>query len=321
MPARRRRKGNLDSLNAAELRLAGDVLQSAMSTRNGRRAVLAIVVLVLLCLVGWWLWENELRPRHPAGPTVRIATWNLRQFSENRKGVDLKLMADIIHESHFDVIAIQEVKREGEEIDRLLGALGTPWRSTSLSDMTGNHERFTFIYDGDHVQEIGTAHTIGTADAVIFDRAPYQASFRAGQFDFTLITSHLFYGDNAAGHARRRTEAQTLAKFAESYAQRSTEKDVIILGDFNETRGHENLTAFTAIGWEECNADPSNLAGTEIYDQILIDPKFTKEWNGVAGSIHFDETRLGGNDKLALEKISDHRPVYADFVTNLLDDD
>jgi len=47
----------------------------------------------LLAFAGWWLWENELRPRHPVGPTVRIATWNLGSFPSPPR-VDLRAIAD-----------------------------------------------------------------------------------------------------------------------------------------------------------------------------------------------------------------------------------
>ena len=315
MPARRPR------LSRSDEKLILELVALILANRQARRVFLVITVIAAVALGGWWLWEHKLRPRHPVGPTVRIATWNLRQFSTGRKGVDVNAIADIIKTSSFDLVAIQEVKKEGEEVDRLLNALGSPWRATSLSDLTGNHERFVFIYNADHVQEIGTPHFIAAADAVIFDRVPYQQTFRAGNFDFTLVTCHLYYGEGMTGYERRRQEAQVLARFAHDLAARSSEKDIIVLGDFNETRGHENLASFASEGWQNLNRDPTNLGGNEVYDTLLIDPNFTKEWNGTAAAVHFDEMRFGNNDKESVLRVSDHRPAYADFVTNLPDDD
>jgi endonuclease/exonuclease/phosphatase family metal-dependent hydrolase len=292
-----------------------------LATPKGRRIVLAVVAIVLLAVAGWWLWENKLRPRYPVGPTVRIATWNLRQFSESRKGMDVSAIADVIRSNQFDLVAIQEVKKDGEAVDRLLNILGSPWRAASLSDVTGNHERFAFIYNSDHVSEIGTPRFIATADAVIFDRVPYQQSFRAGNFDFMLITVHLYYGEGREGRERRRREVETLARFVKKYASFAQEHDVIVLGDLNETRGQENLRYFTSEGWESLNVEPTNLGSKEVYDNLLIDPKYTREWNGRAGAIRFDETRFANDDREAIQRISDHRPVYADFVTSLPDDD
>jgi exonuclease III len=288
-----------------------------LSTRRGRRVLLVLLILIGLALGGQWLWQNYLRPRHPVGPTVRLATWNLRQFSESRKGIDLQRIAAIIKDNRFDLVAIQEVKKDGEEVDRLLVELGTPWKAARFSDTSGNYERFAFIYNSDHVQEIGTPHFIATTDAVIFDRTPYQDTFRAGNFDFTLVEVHLSYNNMQ----RRRDEAEALARFAKRLAQTGSERDVIVCGDFNEEPPHDNLHFFTDEGWESLNHDPTNLGGTQVYDTFLIDPIATKEWSGIAGSVHFDEQLFGNDDKRAEVEVSDHRPAYADFVTNLPDDD
>ena len=261
------------------------------------------------------MWENKFRTRHPVGPTVGIANWYLRQFSD-RPSIDLRAVAGIIIDSKFDIVAVQEVKKHGEAVDKLLNVLGVPWRATSLSPMTGNSERFVFIYNGDHVQEIGRPRFIDTSDASTFDRAPYQQSFRAGQFDFTLVSAHLSYSDTS----RRAREAAALARYARELAAKSSEKDVIVLGDFNE-EGRGSLHYFDEQNWERLIRVPTNLNSKETFDNILIDPRYTREWSGASGAIPFDETRFGNNDKRASDEVSDHRPAYADFVTNLRDDD
>jgi endonuclease/exonuclease/phosphatase family metal-dependent hydrolase len=271
------------------------------------------VIVAVLGFGGYWLWQNYLRPRHPVGPTVRLATWNLRQFSEGRKRVDLPRIASIIRDNRFDLVAIQEVKKDGELVDRLVGELGTPWKAARFSDTSGNYERFAFIFNADHVQEIGTPHFIATTDAVIFDRTPYQDTFRSGNFEFTLVEVHLSYTNTE----RRSQEAQAMARFAKRLEQTGNERDVIVCGDFNEEPPHLNLHYFTDEGWESLNHDPTNLGSTQVFDTFVIDPDQTKEWSGIAGSVHFDEQVYGNDDKRAEDEVSDHRPAYADFVTNL----
>src|SRR6476661_7162438 len=95
--------------------LVGAVVGQLSRTRQGRRALVALAVVALLVYGGYWLWRNHLRPRHPVGPAVRVATWNLRQFSE-RRDVDLRAVAEVIRASSFDVLAVQEVKRRGEAV-------------------------------------------------------------------------------------------------------------------------------------------------------------------------------------------------------------
>jgi endonuclease/exonuclease/phosphatase family metal-dependent hydrolase len=288
-----------------ENRLAEQTARQLLRSPQGRSVLLIVAILISVLWCGRWMWDRFIRTRHPVGPTVRLATWNLRQFSD-RGNIDLRAIANVITSSHFDLVAIQEVKQDGEEVDRLVNVLGVPWRA-ELSPMTGNHERFAFIYNGAHVQEIGHAGSINDIDARVFDRVPYQQSFRAGNFDFTLITVHLSYADTQ----RRRREADELAKYAEHLAQSGSEKDIIVLGDFNE-QGSGNLHFFLDSGWESLNHEPTNLSSTETYDTLLIDPRCTREWSGSSGAVIFN-----GN----AETISDHRPAFADFVTNLPDDD
>jgi endonuclease/exonuclease/phosphatase family metal-dependent hydrolase len=297
----------------------GGAVGQLSRTQAGRRALAALVVVLLLALVANWAWDRYLRPRHPVGPAVRIATWNLRQFSE-RRDADLGAIAEVIRASAFDVIAIQEVKHDGRAVDALLNVLGSPWRATSLSGVTGNHERFVFLYDGDHVQEVrgtGGAHFVSSSLAPVFARTPYQATFRAGQFDFTLVTVHLSWDDRE----RRRREDEALASLAADVAASSAEKDVIVLGDFN-AESPRDLGPVVSAGWQALNKEPTNLGSSRAYDTLLIDPRHTREWDGHAGAVSFDDIIPRYHDDAeARRRVSDHRPAYADFVTNLPDDD
>ena len=103
----------------------GGAVARLSRTQEGRRALAALVVVLLLALAANWAWDRYLRPRHPVGPAVRIATWNLRQFSE-RRDADLGAIAEVLRTSAFDVVAVQEVKRDGREVDALLNVLGSP---------------------------------------------------------------------------------------------------------------------------------------------------------------------------------------------------
>jgi len=139
-------------------------------------------------------------------------------------------------------------------------------------------------------------------------------------FDFVLVTAHLWYGEKA-NNPRRRNEAAALARIASGIAASGAEKDVIVLGDFNEMRAGGNLQIFETMGWERLNREPSNLGSSEVFDNLLIDPKYTREYAGTAGVVRFDEQIFGNDDKRALLSVSDHRPAYADFNTTGPDDD
>lgn len=280
------------------------------------RLVLLLVLVAILLLSRYLESRRSSPPISPSTPTpgtLRIGTWNLRHFSENRR-TDLRAVAAIITDASIDLLAIQEVKREGEQVDRLLNVLGPPWRGT-ISPMTGNYERYAFIYRGDRVQLLDKARLIDDPHK-IFSRVPAVAAFRAGEFDFILLSVHLFYSDTD----RRRAEAVALAKDAAARVAGSSEKDLIVLGDFNEM-GRGNLHYFDAMGWIRLIDKPTNLGSTHIFDNILIDPRHTREYNGRSDVIFFDETRYANQDAQAREQVSDHRPAWAEFSTLGPDDD
>src|SRR5262249_20646703 len=91
-----------------EERLIEQGVRQAARTPQGAAAVLVFALVALLLWGGWQLWEHY-RHRQPApvgaattqsGDFVRIATWNLRKFSERDQAgehpPDLVAIAQII---------------------------------------------------------------------------------------------------------------------------------------------------------------------------------------------------------------------------------
>src|SRR5688572_2098981 len=213
----------------ARERGAGEVLRFLLSPGNagGKIALLLVIVVVG---VGYLYWKESPEPGSgPAGPTVsatnpggqiRIATWNLRKFSE-REGAgqhppDLVTIARIIRDSGFDLVAIQEVQREGRVVERLRRQLNEPWRH-AVSERAGNNERYAFLWRADRVEAVAPPRLYAGPEASSFSRVPVVAGFKSGQFDFTVVSVHLWYGDKA-NNPQRRTEADALARITREMA-------------------------------------------------------------------------------------------------------
>jgi len=291
-----------------------------------------LLILVILLIAAAWsvgtVYRNNLplpwqTQEQPAATPVeagqdelRIASWNIRQFG-SRASTDIRLLSGIIVDHKFDIVAIQEVQRDGSGVDRLLNELGYPWRGTRLGERSRSGERLAYIYRGDRVQEIGQASNLPGASSRVFERVPYRATFRAGNFDFELITLHLSWGDVA----QREDEMKTLASLVAKRIQSQGEKDIIILGDLNEQKSRPNLSYMSVVGWDTVVKLGTNLSGREIYDHILLNPTHTREYLGRSGVVLFDEIYLNNDDRTAADKVSDHRPVWADFSIVMPDDD
>ena len=95
---------------------------------------------------------NQSRSNNNNHKTAKIATWNIREFGKsNYKGrtfEELYYIAEII--SHFDLVAVQEVKADLDELDEVKRYLGPSWSyiATDVTDgSAGNGERMVFLYN------------------------------------------------------------------------------------------------------------------------------------------------------------------------------
>ena len=79
-----------------------------------------------------------------------IGSWNIRAFDEGkpRRDESYHYIAEII--DHFDICAVQEVKKDLGPLRRLLKLLGPDW-DDFVTDVTegnkGNKERQAFLYN------------------------------------------------------------------------------------------------------------------------------------------------------------------------------
>ncbi len=275
-----------------------------------------------------------------------IGSWNIRAFSrvyrawtENPGSPkrNLRAMASIAEIARrFDVLAIQEVKRDTTALRMLLGDFLGPHWALIVSDVTagqaGNQERLAFVYDTRRVTPSGLAGEIvlppapGGLAVEQFDRTPYLVGFRAGSERFTLLTAHIRYGN--APEAR----VPELTAFAEYVAAEirdrakpeGEENNLIVLGDFNiDKRGDNPLfQAFIATGLmvPEALRDLKTTYGTEAkyYDQIAwfmgdLDLLTTERAGAIdfAGAVYPELTL-----RAMSYRVSDHFPVWVEFLVD-----
>lgn len=251
---------------------------------------------------------------------LKIATWNLMHFGGGggykRSTESLQYIAEII--DHFDLVSIQEVKRDLKQLKTLLkDFLGDDWDYV-VSDTTegdaGNDERTAVLYRRERVRFSRVAGEIvlppiktkaGVEQPRQLARTPYYLGFQAGWFKFKLCSVHIHYGaKDGKDRAVRIEEIDRLAKqlMTRSDDERARERkfakekgwdttpsaaNFILLGDFNIHKGSESKTALTDNGFDipdDIDKLPTNTgAHREPFDQIAVRIKDTRFKQGAGG--------------------------------------
>jgi endonuclease/exonuclease/phosphatase family metal-dependent hydrolase len=275
-----------------------------------------------------------------------LGTWNIRSLggyyedwgenpgSPKRNLRGLALIAEVIR--RFDVVAIQEVKRETTALRRLADDfLGPHWR-VMMSDVTagdaGNTERSAYLYDTRRVTPSGLAGEIvlpPTANGdpqEQFDRTPYLVGFMAGDERFALLTAHIRYKDISDRVPELRKLAHYTAREIRDRSRdaNAEETNLIVLGDFNTDRNTTTdlFEVFLERGlWvphELRNLKTTYGQEAKHYDQIAwFRDDMTLEPTGRAGVVDFAGAVFQElTDRQMTYRVSDHFPLWCEFSTD-----
>ena len=283
-------------------------------------------------------------PSSKLDESINLATWNIREFGKKtRQKASIHFIAEILNQ--FDLIAITEVRRNLKDFGKVLTVLGDYWRvvySDYIADWGGNWERVAYLYDKRAVTFTGLA---AEADAprkkdkktgeyiseFAWWRKPYIASFKAGSFDFMLITAHIRWDQEK----NRIKPLKLLAEWIEKRRKDpgGVDKDIILMGDFNIPKLDDDLfKAITSKGLRMPAAlrgldHGSNLAKNKRYDQILHYPTESSVFTDRAGVLDFYTGGIKGlypnntPDKDAFTyQLSDHMPLWIQLNVDILDE-
>jgi endonuclease/exonuclease/phosphatase family metal-dependent hydrolase len=220
-----------------------------------------------------------------------------------------------------------------------------------MEDAGGNRERIAYLYDRRAVIFNGLAaevdpprakHETEFLASKSFWRAPYMASFRAGNFDFVLIATHTRWGDSNKG---RQEELQMLADWIDQRFKTKSNKsqvfedtDLIVMGDFNIPKLDDSFfKALTSRGLKipgalrELKVGKNKVGGSNIlknkrYDQILHLPTIPENFCNAGGTLDFyiDDAHvkeLFPDEPLTRTQftfqLSDHFPVWIQIKTDI----
>jgi len=254
-----------------------------------------------------------------------LGTWNLRELGNTKYGgrmpESLYYIAEII--SRFDLVAIQEVRDQLGDFNKICRILGNDWgvfTSVVTQGASGNRERLAYVYDKRTVAFRNIAGQIilpETDDTITqFARSPYIVRFQSGWLKFDICTAHIYYGKdskNSEEYQRRVNEiASITGHLKKYYIEKKEAYNMFLLGDFNiEDTKSPTYKAATSSAFKIPDAILgknlfSNAKEDKIYDQILYYNQFADITFTKAGVFKYYES-VFGNLKDYAARINKHQ--------------
>jgi hypothetical protein len=180
---------------------------------------------------------------------------------------------------------------------------------------SGSKEQYWVIYDTTKFTVLGVEPWPDGEDK--FERNPLGVFFRTtGSFDFILINNHL---QPAGAEAEIRALPEVIGYYQEVW----NEPDVIVLGDFNADGQYYDEGLLTAVFPPPDykiiipnELDTTVAASDNTYDRIVITASLLEDYNDNYGVIRFDEIYDFSQYTAEPRAVSDHYPVWAEFVIN-----
>jgi len=278
---------------------------------------------------------------------VLIATWNIANLGvHKRRQSDFKVIAAVL--SWFEIVAIQEVADNLIDFDLILEELPKHFHCV-FNDRAGNDERSAYIYDTRRVTlgpKIGEVVIVESdrkniklsgikRDFEGFNRNPYLASFLVEKSEILLANCHLLYGpsdttaEKEASIEKRQLEAYAISRWCDLRRNDSNAwtKNILALGDFNLPIAQEGDPIYEALTKRGLRLPPhetripTNVSGTNDYDQIAVTPgqlsRITNQgvfdFDGVIFSEIYNSHAPGYWRTCAKYYISDHRPLWIQY--------
>jgi endonuclease/exonuclease/phosphatase family metal-dependent hydrolase len=252
--------------------------------------------------------------------TIRLASFNIRILSDkSRTDQELGKIVAILRK--YDVVAVQEV-RDVKVLERIVGMLSkateVEWRFEASPPVgRGVQELYAFLYRIDRVL-LKEGGRIVADPKDRFIREPFHATFRAGNFDFKLLTIHALYKSKNA--PERKQELDALSEvFLALLKDDPKEKDLLLLGDFNDDPSRSSFASLIDIPDMQCLfalPTKTTIGDVSLYDNICFKKSSILNFTGRSGVDRFDKEMFGGDLPSAELAVSDHRPVWADFSTD-----
>lgn len=295
---------------------------------NGKAIGISFVFIMIIAIASYgYISYNE--DQGVEAETVKIAAFNIQIFGQakSQKQNVMEILTKIARE--FDIVLIQEIRDASEQttpnfVEKINQMEGPDYgfiRSERLGRTTSK-EAYAYVYNTETIQFIQGSDYVYNDVNDVFEREPYIAGFKAGNFDFVLVGIHTKPDDayNEIGNLSLVVSSIQTAN--------PNEKDIIVMGDFNADGTYfdedDNSNPFKASNfkWLILNDMDTMVKTDYTYDRIVVlDATFNHEYDPSTAQVFYFDQVYGLNNQTFVSEVSDHYSVFAQYKTNLLDDD
>ena len=224
-------------------------------------------------------------PSRKADENLLVASWNIKEFGHTTQRLNEAYfyIAEIL--SHFDLIAIQEVKSTLKDLEIVMRILGSNW-DYLINDITngdsGNSERSAYLFNNKRLRLSGLAGEIVLWPEITegseikqLKRTPYITGFKAGWKSFAMINLHLHPGDDADDVEFRKEEIRLLLAALQEKSDGLWTGNLVLSGDFNlyENKDGPAVALINQAGYSEIEGlkgKDTNASQTEAYDRLFV---------------------------------------------------
>jgi endonuclease/exonuclease/phosphatase family metal-dependent hydrolase len=272
-------------------------------------------------------------PQGSPDTTVTIGTFNIEWLGDGasdqkpRTDSECLLIADVIARTGVDVLGVQEVENEAalRRVTRYLDGY-----TGYLADAGVKQNVGLIVRKGVTVEPLGTYEALRLGRKGL--RPGYVVRCRKGAFDWVMMVVHLkstsrYDSTNQLRDESRRIRLEQVAlikTWSDSVIAAGTERDVIVVGDFNDfTARRQNATLtpllesssmqFVTGALKSCK----NENWTTI-DHVVVSSSASERV--LKGSERMENTRTFLQPEMA-DAVSDHCPVIVRFSTTGPDND
>lgn len=266
----------------------------------------------IFILVPLVLFASCSRARETAPTKIRVASYNMEILGPAKEAKTEVFSAMARIAAGFDLMAMQEVGSNGsmatdeacvEVMDAFVAKVDEAAGGAFYAYVRG--DQYALLYRSDKLEAKSWKLYDGLRN---FTYHPLEAYFQVigRPFNFTIITVHTRPSLASA-------EIPELEGIMEEAAAASGDPDVLCLGDFNADGAYydegpgPDLAGFSSSRFITVipNSADTTIGKKELaYDRIELSSSMATDYAGSWGVVHPEELSL-----------SDHYPVWADFIT------